>query len=222
MSSAANSKYHDQAQSALSELDSEKADKLFLDLVLVIEESVNKNQKDLAAELQRIAKEIESAGNTDDSVRFKQRTCEVMLRRSMAERRRNQAAPASAPPAAPVKDGKVLTQMIFVSFVHDPASYSKFMQQTGLNNELRMLPDGSRWMRSRDSQLILVCRQGRLSGYFPLFVAVNREDAARHMQESHHFIDGDEIEVCGMKMIAMRDKSGQKFLLAGQEILQNM
>ncbi len=216
LSSAANNKYHESAEQALAELDSQKADKLFLELVLAIEEGVNKNQKDVATELQRIARAIESEGNVDESVRFKQRTCEVMLRRSMAERRRN------LPPPVPTRDGKTLTQMIFISFVSDPATYAQFLVRTGLNQELRVLPDGSRWVRSKDAQLMLLCRQGRLSGFFPLFVAISREDGARSMQDSGHHLDGDEIDVCGMKLLVIKDKSGQRFLLAGSEILQNM
>lgn len=216
MSSASNSKYYESAETALSELDSERADQLFLELVVSLEDAFNKNQKDVAAELQRIAKEIESIGKIDESLRFKQRTCEIMLRRSMAERRRNQSPPA------PTKDTKSLTQMIFISFVNDPASYAGFLQRTGLNTELKVLPDGARWLRNKDSQLILLCRQGRLAGFFPLFVAPSREDAARHLQDNGHFLDGEEIDVCGMKLLVIKDKSGQRFLLAGAEIMQNV
>jgi hypothetical protein len=216
LSSSANTNYHLYAEKALAELDSEKAEHLFLELVLAIEEAVNKNQKGVAAELQRIAREIESSGKVDDALRFKQRTCEVMLRRSMAERRRNQAPPTQA------RDTKSLTQMIFICFAADPSSYAAFMQRTGLNQELRVLPDGSRWLRSKDSQLILICRQGRLSGYFPLFVAPSREDAARQLQENGNFLDGEEIDVCGLKLLVLKDKTGQRFLLAGAEILQNI
>jgi hypothetical protein len=209
-------KYLGLAASALAELDGEKAEQLFLELVLAIEEAVNKNQKGVAAELQRVAKEIEAGGKVDDALRFKQRTCEVMLRRSMAERRRNQAPPA------PLKDTRALNQLIFICFAADPPSYGAFLQRTGLASELRVLPDGSRWMRSKDSQLLLVCRQGRLSGFFPLFVALSREDAAKQLQETGHFLDGEEVDVCGMKLLVIKDKSAQRFLLAGAEILQNI
>lgn len=216
MSSTAKSQYHSVAQTALAELDTEKADQLFSELVVAIEEAFNKNQKDVASELQRIAKEIEADGKIEESLRFKQRTCEIMLRRSMAERRRNQAPPG------PAKETKALTQMIFICFAHDPPSYASFLQRTDLNQELRVLPDGSRWMRTKDSQLLLVCRQGRLAGFFPLFVAPSREDAARQMQNTGHFLDGDEIDVCGMKLLVFKDKSGQRFLLGGAEIMQSV
>jgi hypothetical protein len=216
LSSNTNSKYLLQAEQALAELDSERAEALFEDLVSTIEQSVNKNQKGLAAELQRIAKEIEFAGKEDDSLRFKQRTCEVMLRRSMAERRRNQAPPA------PARDTKSLTQMIFICFAADPPTFAAFLQRSGLVQELRVLPDSSRWLRNKDSQLIFLCRQGRLSGFFPLFVAPSREDAARHLQDTGNFLDGDEIDICGMKLLVIKDKSSQRFLLAGSEILQNI
>lgn len=217
LSSTAKSNFFEEAQVALAELDGVKADELFLELVSRLDAEFNKNQKDVAAELQRIAKAIETDGKPDEALRFKQRTCEVMLRRSMAERRRNQA-----PPGPPVKETRSLTQMIFICFASDPASYGNFLVRTELNSELRVLPDGSRWMRSKDGQLLLITRQGRLSGFFPLFVAPSREDAAKQMQDTGHFLDGDEVDVCGMKLLVIKDKSNQRFLLGGGEILQNV
>lgn len=220
MNSAAKNNYYEQAEHALAELDGVKAEELFLALVLQLEEEFNKNQKDVAAELQRLAKQIESEGKVEESLRFKQRTCEVLLKRSMAERRRNQPTPVAG---APQKEGKTLNQMIMVYFTGDPAGYAQFLQRTGLNTELRVLPDGSRWMRSKDSQLILIGRgQGRHAGFFPLFVAVSRADAAKQMQETGNFLDGDEVDICGLKLLTMKDKAGQRFFLAGSEILQNI
>lgn len=218
MSSTAKSNFNEEAEHCLAEMDGVKADELFLNLVVRLEDEFNKNQKDVAAELQRIAKAIESEGKADEALRFKQRTCEVMLRRSMAERRRNQAPPG-APPA---KDTRSLTQMAFVCFSSDPASYAAFLQRTGLNSELRVLPDGARWMRSKEGQLMLIGRQGRLSGFFPLFIAPSREDAAKAMQDNGHFLDGEEIDICGMKLLVLKDKASQRFLLGGGEILQNV
>ncbi len=217
MSSTAKGNFYEEAEHCLAEMDGVKADELFLNLVVRLESEFNKNQKDVAAELQRIAKAIESDGKSDEALRFKQRTCEVMLRRSMAERRRNQA-----PPGAPARDTRSLTQMAFVCFAADPASYAGFMIRTGLNSELRVLPDASRWIRSKEGQLILVARQNRLSGFFPLFIAPSREDAARLMQDNGNFLDGEEIDVCGMKLLVLKDKASQRFLLGGGEILQNV
>lgn len=209
--------FSQKAKNALNELDSQKAEELFDELVLCLEETFNKNQKDVAAELQRIAKEIESLGNIDDSLRFKQRTCEIMLKHSMAARRSNQAPSQAAP-----KESKSFSQSIFVCFAHDPATYSSFLQRLHLFSELRILPDGSRFLRGGNSQLILVCRQGRLSGFFPLFVASSRENALKQLQDAGNFMDGEELDVCGMKMLVLKDKAGQRFLLAGAEILQNI
>lgn len=218
MNSAANSNYGKQAEIALNELDSEKAEQMFLELVVGLEEAFNKNQKDVAAELQRIAKEIESLGKVDDSLRFKQRTCEIMLRRSMAERRKNQQAPAQSQ----AKDSKLLTELVFASFVNDPHSYSFFLQRTELCSELKVLPDGSRFLRSKNGQLIFLSRAGRLSGYFPLFIAGSRTDATRQMQDSGHFIDGDDLEICGVKLTVIKDKAGQRFLVTTGELLQSV
>ena len=217
MNPATDRNFPQKAREALDQLDAEKAESMFLDLVVEIEDAYNKNQKDVAAELQQIAKAIEAGGKLDDSLRFKQRTCEIMLRRSMAERRRNQ------PPPAPARDGKTITQMAFVCFAADPAAYAAFFNKHEVSSELRVLPDGSRWLRTRESQLMLVCRQNqKLSGFFPLFVAQSREDASRYFQEQGHYLEGEELDVCGMKVVVFKERSGQRFLLAGAEIMQNL
>lgn len=89
----------DKANEALGVVDVTAADKLYEDLVNAIEEVRGKNQKEVAAELQRLARAIESEGRTDDSMRLKQRTCEVMLRMSMAERHRGRM-PLMRPPGS--------------------------------------------------------------------------------------------------------------------------
>lgn len=216
MSSATDKNFQQQAEKALGELNAEKADEYFLELVVSLEDAFNKNQKDVAAELQRIAKSIESEGKADDSVRFKQRTCEIMLRRSMAERRRNQ------PPPLPNKELRTITQMAFVCFASEPSAYAGLFNKHELSSELRVLPDGSRWLRTRESQLLLVCRQHKLSGFFPLFIAPSREDASRYFQDMGNYLDGDELDVCGMKLLVFKEKTGQRFLLGGAEIMQNI
>lgn len=90
----------DKANEALGVVDVTEADKLYEELVNSIEEVRGKNQKEVAAELQRLARAIESEGRTDDSMRLKQRTCEVMLRMSMAERHRGRMPALMRPPAA--------------------------------------------------------------------------------------------------------------------------
>lgn len=88
----------DKANAALGAVDVSAADKLYEELVNAIEEVRGKNQKEVAAELQRLARAIESEGRTDDSMRLKQRTCEVMLRMSMAERHRGRMPVLQRPP----------------------------------------------------------------------------------------------------------------------------
>lgn len=216
LSPATDRNFQQKAQDALEELDATKADELFVDLIVSLEDAFNKNQKEIAAELQQIAKSIESGGKVDDSLRFKQRTCEIMLRRSMAERRKNQ------PPPVPPKESKAFTQMAFVCFSADPPSYAAFFNKHELSSELRVLPDGSRWLRTSQSQLLLISKQHKLSGFYPMFIAPSREDASRYLQEQGFYIDGEELDICGKKVLVFKDKTGQRYLVAGAEIIQNI
>ncbi|MGD9683196.1 MAG: VOC family protein [Candidatus Obscuribacterales bacterium] len=81
----------------------EGAQELYRKLVEMLFQICNKNQKEIAAELQNLSKALESLGKDEDAIEFKQRTCAVMLEISMEERRRNRPAPpvaVASPPAA--------------------------------------------------------------------------------------------------------------------------
>ena len=216
MGQAPDKNFQQLAQEALEELDATKADDLFVKLLVALEDAYNKNQKEIAAELQHLAKQIESGGKIDESLRFKQRTCEIMLRRSMAERRKNQQPPP------PPKESKAISQMAFVCFSSDAPNYAAFLNKHEVSTELRVLPDGSRWLRTSQSQLMLISKQNRLSGFYPMFIAPSREDASRYFQEQGYFLDGDELDICGKKVLVFKDKASQRFLVAGAEIIQNI
>jgi hypothetical protein len=88
--------YLDRARQALVENNSDEREKLYNDLIDELERVFGKNDKEVAAELQRIAKSIEESGDPDSAFAFKQRSCEMLLRRNMATRRA-QGRPAGMP-----------------------------------------------------------------------------------------------------------------------------
>jgi hypothetical protein len=77
----------DRAREALVEDDSEQREQIYNDLIDQMEQVFGKNDKEVAAELQRIAKTIEDQGDPDSAFAFKQRSCEMLLKRNMAARR---------------------------------------------------------------------------------------------------------------------------------------
>lgn len=77
----------DRAREALIENDSEQREQIYNDLIDQMEQVFGKNDKEVAAELQRIAKAIEEGGDPDSAFAFKQRSCEMLLKRNMAARR---------------------------------------------------------------------------------------------------------------------------------------
>ncbi len=90
------------ATETLTSNDPTKAEETYNTIVLNVQKAFNNNQRDVASELQRLSKCIESSRTTDDSLAFKQRTCESMLKISMAERHKGKPAPVSAPAKAPL------------------------------------------------------------------------------------------------------------------------
>src|SRR5689334_15349734 len=86
-----------QARLAL-EADPSEAEKQYDGLIDELERVFGKNHKEVAAELQRIAKTIEDGGEADAAFSFKQRTCEILLKRNMEQRRLNRPAQHPVPP----------------------------------------------------------------------------------------------------------------------------
>lgn len=86
----------DRARRALGENDLDSREKLYNDLIDDLERVFGKNDKEVAAELQRIAKTMEEQGDPDSAFAFKQRSCEMLLKRNMAARRA-QGRPPSPP-----------------------------------------------------------------------------------------------------------------------------
>jgi predicted enzyme related to lactoylglutathione lyase len=81
------STFVDRARQALVENDSEQREQIYNALIDEMESVFGKNDKEVAAELQRIAKTIEEQGDPDSAFAFKQRSCEMLLKRNMATRR---------------------------------------------------------------------------------------------------------------------------------------
>lgn len=77
----------DRARQALDEDDIEQREQIYNDLINELEQMFGKNDKEVAAELARIAKTMEESGDPDAAFAFKQRSCEMLLKRNMAARR---------------------------------------------------------------------------------------------------------------------------------------
>jgi hypothetical protein len=75
------------ALAALVEPSSDDVERQLTGIITSIEERYGENQKEVAAELQRLAREIENNGQGSEAIEFKQRTTEIMLRLSMERRR---------------------------------------------------------------------------------------------------------------------------------------
>ncbi|MFA6210377.1 MAG: hypothetical protein WCT03_02000 [Candidatus Obscuribacterales bacterium] len=75
------------ALSALANHSADEAEEKLASIITSLEQHYGENQKEVANELQRLAKEIENSGQFEQAIEFKQRTTELMLRISMERRR---------------------------------------------------------------------------------------------------------------------------------------
>ncbi|MBP6744700.1 hypothetical protein KA344_05670 [bacterium] len=84
------------ALSALTNHSADEAEEKLASIITSLEQHYGENQKEVANELQRLAKEIENNGQIEQAIEFKQRTTELMLRISMERRRGLRERPAIA------------------------------------------------------------------------------------------------------------------------------
>lgn len=117
-------------EDALKLSDPDQVESAYNDIVKKVITAFNNDQREVAAELQRLSKCVESARNTEDALTFKQRTCESMLKISMAERHKGRVAPPKVAVAAPKSLPFKTIDYILVgckSFEDDVRFYKKVM-----------------------------------------------------------------------------------------------
>lgn len=96
----------EKALEAIKESVPENGHKICREIVETISSLCNQNQKEIAQELQTLAKALETSSSENEAFEFKQKTCAIMLEISMEERRKARlhgqaAVPASNPPSTP-------------------------------------------------------------------------------------------------------------------------
>jgi predicted enzyme related to lactoylglutathione lyase len=74
------------ARAALGETDGETAERLYDELIASIEAKHAGNQREVAATLGSVAKALDAEDSPEKAMQFKQRTTEIMLKRSMSAR----------------------------------------------------------------------------------------------------------------------------------------
>ncbi len=186
------------ANEALAAADQSMADKLYEELVTAIEEVRGKNQKEVAAELQRLARAIEADGRLDDSMRLKQRTCEVMLRMSMAERHRGRSMPVMARSASPVisqspspmpltlPENGGLRKLAFLYIgSHSPSNELTWLRSGLGASEIKRIEDNGRYyilLALPNSAPVLVCEDELAGAWLPVFEVDNTDTAIEHVR----------------------------------------
>lgn len=78
----------EKALEAINETEADKSLRICRDIVDFIASSCNQNQKEIAQELQLLAKSLETISSESEAFEFKQKTCAIMLEINMEERRK--------------------------------------------------------------------------------------------------------------------------------------
>lgn len=221
----ANPQFHELAKRALNESEFEKAEAIYLELISAIETLYGKSQKDVANELQRIAKTIETGGDVDASMEFKQRTCAVLLKISMAERHRNRVAPQAVPqmevstePHSLWLKSEILLLAtsdfdVQLTFYRDSARMSVLQSFGEKNKRLALIDVGLMYK-------ILLLESRQLSGFLPLFVTERFEDCERQMRSLGFVSVPASLDLPGGTVVIFRDRGGNSYALARAECLR--
>lgn len=171
------------ADAALAEVDAEKAEKLFCELIENIKRRVGEGQKEIAAELQQLAKAIEADGRTQESFDFKQKTCALMLTMSMRSRGR---AVSSTPPAPAAPEGIFRKlegmQLGTRAFDSDVRNYETICQGTVI---WRNDKAGERVTALRTATgFLLVISENADPGWTPIFVVDDLDSATGRLKQN--------------------------------------
>ncbi|MBS1957034.1 MAG: VOC family protein [Cyanobacteria bacterium SZAS-4] len=204
------------AAEALGISDPVKSEDLYNQIVLKVQKAFNNNQRDVASELQRLSKSIEASRNTEDSLAFKQRTCESMLKISMAERHKGKTPPVLAPtkPPLPFKN----LEYLYVG-CNDFDVDVRFYKDT-IKAELLWAFDksGSKVaaFKMAYGPVLLLANHKKAPSIEPIFSVDNLETAVKSLKEKGiSKLDGP-IDTPNGKAYSFKDLSGNQF-----SILQN-
>ncbi len=122
----------DLALAALKDPISEQAGKDLAKIVSSFEERFGENQKEVAASLQSMAKQIEGRGQGEMAMEFKQRTTAIMLIHSMERRRGKGSTLTGLPALTPVKpalyEGIIYLMYFTLQFDSDLEFYQKVIE----------------------------------------------------------------------------------------------
>lgn len=174
------------ARGAASEPLNEQVEVVYNQLVDELEQIFNKNQKDVAAELARIAKSVEDEGNVEAAIGFKQRTCEVLLKRSMSQRRAAREGSSPVPsinfansgstqertPVLRAEHSRLLGSLEFICFPTDDAARdASFYTRSFSGQTLFDHPGAARviGVKVASGPALLFLQDSRLTGCQPLF-----------------------------------------------------
>ncbi len=202
------------AEAAIQEKDGHEAQRLYDQLVEQIKRAVGDNQKEIAAELQRLAKEIEAEGRAEEAFDFKQRTCAVLLKLSMSARGVRDPLPLAVSPSTAPLPGMKLEYLILgtINFETEKHFFSEVVnarqiwsaghpQQKAIAFELGAGPP-------------LVLYEQRMPGWQPVFSAADPDKITRELEKLGWSKEADELLLPSqVKARQFCDRIGNKIAL---------
>ena len=223
------------ARGAAQEPHDDHMESLYNQLVDELEQIVGKNQKDVAAELQRIAKVVEDEGDVEAAFGFKQRTCEILLKRSMSQRRaaREGTPPLPAmqhgstggsqerPPVLRSEHSRLLGSLEFICIPTDDAERdSAFYRRSFSGQVLFDQTVGTRLLALKvaSGPALLFLQDDRLSGCQPLYLVTDVDKVLEQLANEKMDSQIGPIKTANSNIYGFVDPNGHRFAIFDKKI----
>lgn len=213
------------ARSALGEPNGDQAELLYNDLIAAIEAHHKGDQREVAATLAQLAKTLNSEDSPDKAMHFKQRTTEIMLKRSMAARMAERQLPRmqnqpsmqpSLPPPSPLPFKHL--EYFYIGCADFDVDLKYYREVLGAHLLWAFNKDGHRVaaLRLASGTPMLLGTHAPAPACLPVFAVGSLDNAADSLKKRGWAAQGAIFETPSGKAVVFADPSGNRFA-----ILQN-
>jgi predicted enzyme related to lactoylglutathione lyase len=210
------------ARAALGQPNGEQAEQLYDDLIAAIEAHHKGDQREVAATLGQLAKTLNEE-SPDKAMQFKQRTTEIMLKRSMAARMaerqlprmQNQPTMQSPPPPLPFKQLEYL-YMGCSDFDRDLKYYTEVLG-AHLLWAFDKFDAKVAALRVASGTPILLATHRPAPSCQPIFSVASLEAAAENLKKRGWTSEGEAVETPNGRAYIFQDPSGNPLAILQNE-----
>lgn len=203
------------ADAAIEAPAGELADRAYADLLEGVRQIVGDGEKEIAAELQRLAQEIEAAGRQAESFQFKQRTCALLLEMSMTARVRAPRQTA-VPPAGSERQTAALDTLLIgtADFPGDLEHYAQALD--GKLGWLCEIPGERAANINVSGAPWIVLFEGLAPGWLPVFSIADVDAFRSRMEAGGWVLEDRRLQTPRGEVLVFAGEGGRRLAVCGR------